>query len=290
MSGDKDMSANSKVCVITGTTGYLGSILKRFFDREGWEVRELKRPGFVLGEEPPMEVFVGAQVFIHCAYDFKVFGWNEIERVNIRGSRKLFRAAQKMGVSKLIHISSISAFERCESLYGKAKLAIEGIVKETGGHNIRPALIWGPALKGIFGNLMNVVKKLPIIPVIGSGHQPLYMVHEDDLANLIYRVSSGEIITSSSLITAASVAPMPFRQILGEMAKAQNLNRLFIPVPFALIYALLKGMEVLGLRPRLRSDGLIGLMKSNPDVDFDSLADLKLTFRPFHHQALRESP
>ena len=75
---------------------------------------------------------------VHCAYDFKPLRWDEIRAVNVEGARKLFPAARAAGVEKIICISSISAYDGCRSLYGKAKLEIEKIALDNGALVIRP--------------------------------------------------------------------------------------------------------------------------------------------------------
>src|SRR5271170_6288677 len=115
---------NSKICAITGSNGYVGGCVKNYFEACGWEILELTRQPkensrgvkFQLGEEIQPQAFAGVDALVHCAYDFKRLGWDEIHAVNIVGSRKLFQAARAAGVGKIFCISSISAYDGCRSL------------------------------------------------------------------------------------------------------------------------------------------------------------------------------
>lgn len=130
-------SSNQRTCLITGSRGYLGSCIKDKFLQEGWNVVELIRNpdaeairsgkgiSFRLGEDISLQQLRGADALVHCAYDFSLRDWDKIHSINVLGTEKLFSAARLAGVGKRVLISSMSAFEGCQSLYGKAKLETE---------------------------------------------------------------------------------------------------------------------------------------------------------------------
>src|SRR5262249_44894364 len=148
-------------CLVSGAGGYLGSRAKAALQQRGWQVIDLTRkpqPGspaiaFRLGEEVSSEDLKGARALIHCAYGFKLVSWERIHAVNVSGSEKLLRAAREAKV-ELVYISSISAFEGCRSLYGKAKLETEKIAHSLGAIVVRPGLIWGEPPGAMFGSLV----------------------------------------------------------------------------------------------------------------------------------------
>ncbi|HXE41644.1 MAG TPA: NAD-dependent epimerase/dehydratase family protein, partial [Candidatus Baltobacteraceae bacterium] len=152
----------NKICAITGSNGYVGSCVKNYFTSHGWEILELtRRPKagvratqFQLGDDLSPQLLVGVNALVHCAYDFKPLTWNEIVAVNVEGSRKILEAARAAGIPKIIYISSISAFNGCKSLYGKAKLEIEKIALSNGALVIRPGLVWGNPPGAMFGKLV----------------------------------------------------------------------------------------------------------------------------------------
>ena len=94
-------------------------------------------------------------------------------------------------ISRIIYISSISAFKGCKSVHGKIKLEIESLTKKYNGIIIRPGLIYSKKVEGaMFGSLINLTKKIPIIPLIDNGNQILYMCELETLCKLIHQTSN----------------------------------------------------------------------------------------------------
>jgi nucleoside-diphosphate-sugar epimerase len=284
-----------RICAITGSNGYVGGCLKNHFTARGWEILELTRqpkPGtrrvaFQLGAEISPASLAGVDALVHCAYDFKPLRRDEIRAVNVDGSRKLFQAANAAGVGKVICISSISAYDGCRSLYGKAKLEIEKIALEQGALVIRPGLVYGSGPGGMFGKLAAQVRQSSVIPMIGDGSQIQFLVHNEDLSAFIERCAGGEIKIVPGILTAANEQPWAFKQLLLEIARALGKKLKFIPLPWRLVWTGLKSAELCGLELNFRSDSLVSLMHQNPKPDFSANAEAGLTCRPFEIQKLK---
>lgn len=278
-----------RICAITGSTGYVGGCFKDTFATRGWEVLELVRqptPGarqtaFRLGGEIHPGTLAGADVLVHCAYDFKCLTWEEISEVNVRGTEKLFAAARSAGVSKIVCISSISAFAGCRSLYGRAKLEIEKAALGYGSLVIRPGLVYGKNSGGMFGKLSRQVSSSSIVPMIGNGAQIQYLVHEQDLCAFVADWVGKEQAGCPPLLTAAHEQPWPFKELLSEIAREQKKKVHFVPLPWRLIWLGLKCAETCGLSFNFRSDSLVSLMHQNPTPDFSANARVGLVCRPF---------
>lgn len=286
----------SACCVISGVSGYLGGVLARYFLEQGWSVRGLSRrtPSlhdphfehipFELSHTPPADIFSNASLFIHAAYDFQPFRWKEIERINIEGSQKLFELAEQSGVEQLIYVSSISAFEECRSLYGKAKLAIEKAALQHQALVVRPGLIYGPAGGAMFGRLCALIDKLPVIPLMGGGEQDMYLVHETDLAKSILELTK-DPSSFPSVMTAAFPQPVKFQTILRTIAERKKKKPLFVPIPVGPVLAGLRMVESLGFPLSFRSDSLLSLLTPNPHLDFTPLRKFGLNLRRFNLEA-----
>jgi len=277
-------------CIVTGASGYLGSQVKAKFEQKGWNVLEFTRTpragantiAFRLGEAVAHDNLAGAEALVHCAYDLTQISYEDIWRINVQGTEKLFRAANEAGVKKIVCISTISAFEGCKSLYGKAKLEIEQITKRYEGLSIRPGLIYGGSSGGMFGRLVEQVEKSKVLPLVGDGSQIHYLVHQDDLCELIYCYCAGEILLSDVIITAAHEKGWTLRSILETVAKEKNRKPIFVKVPWWLLWAALKTAELLHIPLKFRSDSVISLMNRNPKPDFTQNREFKLDFRPFN--------
>jgi nucleoside-diphosphate-sugar epimerase len=288
----------SSVIAITGARGWVGRSLARRAKERGWRVRGLVRkpePGlaevgdeapFLLGEDIPPPTLTGARALIHCAYDFSARSWEEIERVNVHGTAKLFTAAQAAGASRLVLISTMSAFPGCQSLYGRAKLAMEKIAADAGALILRPGLVYGDRAGGMYGSLDAQVKKSRFVPLIGGGRQVLYLVHEEDLAAAALRFCEGHGAAPREPITAAHPQPWTFREILDDIAKRAGVQRGYLPVPWQPVWLALKSAETLGLRLGFRSDSLVSLMNQDPRPDFSRGEAIGFQPRPYATAAL----
>jgi nucleoside-diphosphate-sugar epimerase len=281
--------SDKKTCAITGSNGYVGGCVKNHFVARGWEILELTRSPkagsravkFQLGAEISPAAFENVGALVHCAYDFQPLRWDEIVAVNVEGSRKILKAARAAKIPKIIFVSSISAFDGCRSLYGKAKLEIEKIALENGALAIRPGLVYGNASGGMFGKLTAQVGKSSAIPLIGDGSQIQFLVHHEDLCAFIENYAAGKIETAPQILTAANEQPWAFKKLLLEIARTLNKKPKFIPLPWRLVWLGLKSAEVCGLKLNFRSDSLVSLMNQNASPDFSANSQIGLVCRPF---------
>lgn len=287
--------SGKRICAITGSNGYVGGCVKNYFAARGWEILELTRqpkPGtrgvaFQLGADIPPASLAGVDALVHCAYDFKPLRWEKILAVNVDGTRKLLVSASAAGVGKIIIISSISAYDGCRSLYGKAKLEMEKLALDSGALVIRPGLVYGSGPGGMFGKLVAQVRQSSVIPMIANGSQVQYLVHHEDLSAFIERCASGEIRIAPQILTAANDQPWAFKRLLWEIARALGKKPKFIPLPWRIVWAGLKSAESCGLKLNFRSDSLVSLMYQNPQPDFSANAAAGLNCRPFQIEKLK---
>lgn len=257
---------------ITGASGYVGSRLSRGFAERGDQILSLSRKKcagewspFSLADDPASLPLDGVDVLIHAAYDFSASNWEEIAEVNIAAGKRLFEAARSRDVSRLVLISSLSSFSGCQSKYGRAKLALEEALADLGAIIIRPGLVWGPEPGGVMGSLDRIVRALPIVPVLsGKDGLPQYLIHEDDLAAAIFSITRDA--EEGTIHSLAYPQPYSLRDILSAIAARRGAKRIFVPVPWQVAMAGLRGGENLGLTLPFRSDSLVGLVHSNPSL------------------------
>jgi nucleoside-diphosphate-sugar epimerase len=298
------MPSFSRRCAVTGATGYVGSRILEYFETNGWSTCELTRrpaPGgnqkrihvpFQLELPVDSSVFRdnGIRVLIHCAYDFRPVKWRDIERVNVEGSARLLRAARAGGVDTIVVLSSISAFDGCSSLYGKAKLAIEKVAFEIGAFVIRPGLVHGERSSGgMFGSLQRIAEKASVIPLIGGGRYVQYLVHEHDLSELLLRIANGGLKATPEPIVAAARGAWQMRDLLCALSTKPGSRPRFIPLPWPAIWLGLKTAEKLGIAVPFRSDSVISLVRQNPRPDFSEASRIGITFREFASDPVRRS-
>jgi len=282
-----------KICATTGSNGYVGGCVKKFFAGRDWDIFELtRRPGrgaraaqFQLGEDLSPQLLSGVSAVVHCAYDFTPRRWNEIAAVNVEGSRKILEAARAAGIPKIVFISSISAFEGCRSLYGKAKLEIEKIALANGALVVRPGLVYGTGAGGMFGKLTEQVRNSSVIPLVSGGSQIQFLVHDQDLCAFIEEFAAGTVEPKERVLSAANEEPISFKQMIQEIANSMGVHPKFISVPWRAVWLALKSAETCGLQLKFRSDSLLGLVYQNRSPDFSPNARVGLACRPFKMEA-----
>ncbi len=157
----------------------------------------------------------------------------------------------------------MSAYVGTKQLYGQAKLAIEELTLSRGGIAIRPGLVYGPAAGGIVGILLRL-SKLPLMPIIG-GEARQFPVLGDELAQAVVTTLESPSWTAE-VFGVAQPRPMKFRQIVAALASKEGRVCRFVPVPWLLVYSVLRLAEAAGTRPALRSDSVLGLVRPAPFV------------------------
>jgi len=217
---------------------------------------------------------------VHCAYDFSLMKWKDIERVNVGGTRQLLQAATEAKVERIVLISSLSAFSGCRALYGRAKLEMEALTTSAGGHIIRPGLVYGDSPGGVFGKLVRQVRASKLVPVITGGKQTQYLLHTEDLGAVVKACLEGAGGTGKP-ISAAHEQPWEVRDILRQIALALGRKVHFLPVPWQLLWLGLRGFESIGLPPNFRSDSLISMVYQDPGPAFNASQEVGVRCRPF---------
>ncbi len=279
-----------KVCVLTGSTGYVGGGLKRALEADGWTVRDPfasvpSQRRRRLGEPVPDEFLAGAGLFVHCAYDFRTSGWPDIERVNVQASHRLFDQAETAG-AKRVFISSASAFDGCKSLYGRAKLAVEVNVLSRGGMVLRPGLVYSEdAAGGMVAKLVRLIRLSPFLPVVGTGEPCLGLTHLDDLGRIVVKFARHTGPPPARPIQASDGQRYSFGQVLAMLSAREGRQRWLVPLPAAPLFAGLRLASWLRLPLSFREDNLTSLLNQDPRPEFRRDDGLQAAFRPFQPTA-----
>ena len=285
------MSTHAPAVAVTGASGYLGSQICETLESRGWQVIRLARSperchGQVLSYDlaTPIaaqvrEALRSAGALIHAAYDLSLTSSADIWRVNVEGTRRLLEAAKEAGVARIIVLSSMSAFAGTSQLYGRAKLDIEAITNELGGCAVRPGLVHSERAGGMAG-AMRKLTTLPIVPVIAGG-AGVYTVREEDLMKVIALLASAATLEPGT-ISVAHPSRVTLTDLMRAFAAQEDRRCRFVPVPWQLVYWLLRSGEFMRLRLPFRADSLLGLIHTAPGLlGGDQLARLGVTLHAF---------
>ena len=281
----------SRVCAITGVSGYVGSVLAAALAGEMQVIGLSRRPAdttavqWEYGSDRDITPELRnrkVDVLIHAAWDMRTSSLKQLRRICVDGSRRLYGMAREAGVKRIIFISTISAFQGCRSAYGRSKVEVERLTQAMGGIVLRAGLVFGPHSGGSFGTIREQVRKNSFVPVIGSGLAPQYLLHEHTLADIVLRAAAGEMdCFDGDPIVLAHPQPWPFRDLVLRIAQAEHRKVTIVPTPWRLLYAGLRSAEALHLNLPIRSDSVISFVHQNPAPDFSGLTKCKIAPLPF---------
>lgn len=254
--------------IITGANGFIGSFLLNFFSQKGFKVSafvhhlpEKKLKGikyilFNLGTEINELEFNGIDYLIHCAY-MKYGAGNNANEINYSGTKRLLSLSKKFNIKKFVFLSSLSAHKDAKSNYGKNKYHIEGLFNLNNDLLLKPGLVLGNG--GLFLNIVDLIKKNKIIPLIGGGNQPIQTIHIDDLADAIFFAVENNI---SGKYAFAEREPITMKIFYQEIAVRLKKKIIWIYFPFFLAELFLKISSVVRISLPISRENLLGMKQS----------------------------
>jgi nucleoside-diphosphate-sugar epimerase len=278
---------------ITGAGGYLGGSLATRLRESGTDVIEYRRGAatssgdavvreFELGGEYPKGTFAGVTCLVHTAWDLKETNRRRNWEVNVEGSKRLIAAALDEGVTRVVFVSSMSAYFGTKQEYGLAKLAVERTVLEAHHVVARPGLVYGSVAGGAPGGMaltLSRLARLPVIPVFRGAS--LFTVHVEDVVSSLQTLATAGGVPSA-VIGVAQGTSTPFSEIMRVIAEEVGSTSRTVPVPWHPLLLSLRVAETCGVNLPVRSDSLLGLVRSAGSVPgMDVARELGLSFRPF---------
>jgi nucleoside-diphosphate-sugar epimerase len=274
---------------VTGASGYLGRALVAHLRAAGLDVVEYRRDiggkvnpevarYFDLARPPDPEAFRGITCLVHAAWDLHETDPRRAWERNVEGSKQVIAAAVAAGIERVIFLSSMSAYFGTRQDYGLMKLAVERAVLETDHIVVRPGLVYGGSAGGMAQTLSKLAR-LPVIPIFRGAH--LFTLHVDDFAAAVATLVEAESVPSS-VIGLAHETPVPFREIILAMDSSADNSKKTMTIPWHPLLGLLRVLEHLNVPLPVRSDSLLGLVRSAAVVPGRDVADsLGLSFQSF---------
>lgn len=291
------MNAPSRV-LVTGAGGFIGAAICRALLARGDEVHGMTRrasardEGVIahtadLNEPASVRAAFRASMpnaVIHCA---AVLPLNRpdpalSEAVNVAGTHAVVEACLEVGCRRLIHISSMSAQPDNRAVYGATKRRSEEVVRgcELNWTIFRPSLVYGRDERSVFAKMVQLARKLPVIPVLGSGREPVRPVHVDDVAAAVLRVLDAPATFGKTYCLGGKDA-MTVRDMFRQLAVALGRKPLLVTVPMPIARLLATLMEAVMANPPFTHDNLEGVEKAAPvDID-DAVRDFGFAPRAF---------
>lgn len=136
----------------------------------------------------------GSTVVIHIAGLISAARWQDYFMTNEQGTRAIAQAAQRNGVKRFVHVSSLSAREPQLSTYGASKLAGEAILGECTGNLsriiLRPPAVYGPGDRSTLPLLRALTQSVAVLP--GRRDARFSIIYVADLARTIVEAAASK--------------------------------------------------------------------------------------------------
>lgn len=261
--------------LVTGGTGFIGRRLVTMLQTQGAQVRAwVRASGKIPSDWGEVETVVsdlmdaaslaracvGMNTVIHAAGfahadaadtpDFAARHW----AINAEGAFRLMEAAVAAHVERFIFLSSVKAVgdpglhcvdERWDAPpktpYGRAKRAAEECLLTVGRNhglhvvNLRPALVYGPGMKGNPARLIKAIQRGLLPPLPETGNQRS-LVHVDDVVQAVLLAAAHPVAAGQSYFVTDN-RPYSGRELYLIIRRALGLPASRWSIPAGALYA-----------------------------------------------------
>jgi len=169
-----------KRILLTGANGFVGNyFLKKYSSSYEIITFSFLNDNFVNLDLSNIDVVIHCSALVH---QMKGASWEQYEKININQTIQLADKAKKSGVKHFIFLSTIKVYgeesnKHCyensrtnpTDYYSISKLKAEDSIRNIESSNfkisvLRCPLIYGAGVRANFANLINLIKKAPILP------------------------------------------------------------------------------------------------------------------------------
>jgi ornithine--oxo-acid transaminase len=265
------------VHLLTGASGFIGGHLAERLLAEGHPVRCLVRagsdtrrleqlgvelaPGALEDPRSLARAVVGCDYVVHCGAMVSDWGTiEEIERVNVAGTRELLRAAGEASVRRFVQMSSTDVYGYpgagsveethpaggFRNWYAQSKLEAEAEVRRAAGAGLetvilRPSTVWGPRSSEVVGEIGAAIRGGYMLLVDG-GRRIAGLVYVDNLIDatmlaLCHGAAAGEAFNVTDGL------PVTWRQFTDGLAAGLGAGPPRLSLPYALASGVGRGLE-----------------------------------------------
>src|SRR6516165_3225916 len=283
---------------VFGGTGFIGRHLVAVLLRSGATVRvAVRHPGRVKMAAEPAKApeIVQADILDDSSVGSAIAGADAVfnlvgiltetaaqtyRAIHVEGARRVALAAQRHGVTRLIHISALGASPTSPAISDRTKAEGEQAVREVFPQAtiVRPSLTFGED-DHFFSRFAAMIRSSPVLPLIGGGATKFQPVFVDDgtagLAELLKHADTAEMTYEFGGPRVYS-----FKQLLDLLLTGLNRQRILLSIPFALAEIQAGLLELLPNPPLTRDQ--VRLLKTDKVVSRTgpTLGDLGVQSRP----------
>lgn len=281
---------------ITGGTGFVGSNIREALGDRPVRLLVRSKASFRTLESPTVEVVEGdvsqpetlrgamdgCDTVIHLVAIIAEEGGATFDHVIRQGTVNIVDEAKQAGIKRFIDMSAMGAMDDPRYSYLKAKWDAEQAVKrsEIPWTIFRPSVIFGPG-DGFINVLANLVRKAPIIPVVGTGKSKFQPVSVKEVASAyVHALDNPE--TAGEIFELGGPEILTYEELLDTIAARLSMKKPKVHVPVGLMKPVVSLSKALpkALRPPVTEEQLRMLALDNCTND-------SATARLIGHQPIR---
>lgn len=280
--------------VVTGAFSYTGSGIARALLREGRSVRTLTghpgRPGADARIEAHAYRFDEPEGLTRslegadCLYNTY---WVRFDRGDTTFERAidrsgiLFRAAERAGVRRVVHVSVTHPDRESRFPYFRGKAIVEQLLAEIcdSWAVVRPTVIFGPG-DILMNNIAWLLRRSPVFALPGDGAYRVRPVHLDDVAQLCLELSRAD---RPATVDAVGPDTFTFEELVRQIRGAVGSRSRFVHVDPRVARLAASAIGLLVRDVVVTDDELGGLMTEK--AYSDAPATGRLRFAPWVREA-----
>ncbi len=230
--------------LLTGSNGFIGS---HFFDNYS-TVYDIHKFSFLKDDITKLDLETIDTVVHLSALVHRMGGASaeEYEKINVVQTLELAKKAKASGVKLFVFMSTIKVYgeeteavydetSECypEDAYGKSKLKAERELQKLESENfkisiVRTPIVYGRGVKANINNLLNLVKKISILPFADIKNRRS-MVYVGNLSHLLHEVI---IQRKSGIFLASDDTPLSTTQLIELIADGLGKKVYLLKIPF----------------------------------------------------------
>ena len=270
--------------LVTGASGFIGTHILKKLDDKGMQARAMVRPnsinaGRLIGSSVDVvyadladanavaRACEGIEMIFHAGASTDG-DWESNEQATIKGTRNVLEAAQKQGVKRMVHLSTLAVYELLDKAkneivsegsayqskprkmgpYAYCKIEAEKLVREAtvsgdvGIAILRPGMVIGEGGYPFFPHLgFNLGGKLFL--TIGKGAVPLPFTYVGNLVDAVYRAAT-EDAAIGQIYNIVDDARITARQYLDNFIEVAGADARVVNLPFFVPYLAIGGYEI----------------------------------------------
>jgi uncharacterized protein YbjT (DUF2867 family) len=244
------MAATRRI-FITGATGFVGRAVVPALRAHGYAVRCLVRRGSetdlrgleaiervegdVLSTEALERDMAGCDTVVHLVGIIRETPAtaSTFERIHTQGTINVLEAAAATGVRRYLHMSALGARAGARSRYHRTKWAAEEAVRASPipWTIFRPSIIYGAADQFV-NMLAAMVRRYPLVPVIGTGQQRLQPVPVEQVAEAFARAVALEATVKHvyEVCGPDAVTMLQLLDLIGAALGRARVRKVHVPI------------------------------------------------------------